>query len=74
MNQLVDDVVTAFRARLVEVVAEMGEARDAASFTECERADPKQDPSLAVAWEDVAFGNGFLVVVGEGIAAGNPEL
>lgn len=38
MDQLVDDVVAAFRARLVEVVAGMGQARDASSFTECERA------------------------------------
>jgi hypothetical protein len=33
-------------------------------------ADPDQDPSLARAWADVAFGNGFVVVVGDGIAAG----
>jgi hypothetical protein len=37
MDQLVDDAVAAFRARLVEVVREMGEARDPASFTASER-------------------------------------
>ena len=31
MDQLVDDVVASFRARLVEVVREMGEARDPSS-------------------------------------------
>lgn len=37
MDQLVDDAVAAFRARLIGVVEEMGEARDASSFTASER-------------------------------------
>ena len=37
MGQLVDDIVLAFRHRLVGVGEAMGEARDAAAFTETER-------------------------------------
>jgi len=37
MDQLVDDVVAAFRARIVEVAREMREARDPSSFTHSER-------------------------------------
>lgn len=49
MDQLVDDVVAAFRARLVEVVRELGEAREPSSFAASERELVSMARELAAA-------------------------
>ena len=64
MEQLVDDVVLAFRQRLVEVVHELGEARDPVSFVESERALVSMARELAAAMtervlQDVSWRTGF---------------